>query len=440
MPKQKSYTVTFKLDCINWHKENGGSIRKTAGYYGVDRKRVREWLSMEEELLLHSHGKEAKKRRINCGTEILNDEIEEGVLDYLVDKRSRGIPVSNIDLKQKALDIAKGIDIEKVRNFKASDGWLRRWKRRNRVAILRGTSEAQKIPEDYSEQIKSFVDVIRKKRMEHAYTMFNIGNMDQTMCRFDMAPSTTNNVKNQRSVRIATTGGSKRGFTVALCALASGHKRPAYICFKEAKGIIPPRVLASLRIPSNVIVTASTNGWMTGEKMAHWINRVWGPDEDDVRRLIVLDRARIHTMPSTVEEFTRRQTDVTFIPGGCTPLAQPADVAWNAPFKCALRKQWTEWREAEQRTPQGNLKMATRQEVINWVSVAWSKVTEETVVKSFKYCGISNSLDGSEDRFLSENMNDALKAAEQADRDLALLFESDSESEFDGFTESDLES
>ena len=148
--------------------------------------------------------------------------------------------------------------------------------------------------------------------------------MDQTMCRFDMAPSSTNNVKNQRSVRIATTGGSKRGFTVALCALASGHKRPAYICFKEAKGVVPPRVLTNLRIPENIIVIGSTNGWMTGEKMSHWINRVWGANVDDVRWLIILDRARIHTMPATIEEFNRRQTDVSFIPGGCTPISQPA--------------------------------------------------------------------------------------------------------------------
>ena len=197
-------------------------------------------------------GRMPKKRRIHCGHDILSVEIE-GVLEYLVDKRSRGIPVSNLDLKAKALDIAKGIDGDKVANFKASDGWLKRWKRMNRVSILRGTSEAQKIPEDYGEQIKAFVGVIRRKRLDNDYSMFNIGNMDQTMCRFDMAPSSTNNVKNQRSVRIATTGGSKRGFTVALCALASGHKRPAYICFKEAKGVVPPRVLTNLRIPENII-------------------------------------------------------------------------------------------------------------------------------------------------------------------------------------------
>jgi hypothetical protein len=38
---------------------------------------------------------------------------------------------------------------------------------------------------------------------------------------------------------------------------------------------------------------------MTGEVMASWVNRVWGPNRDDVRRLLILDQARIHTMQAT---------------------------------------------------------------------------------------------------------------------------------------------
>ena len=116
-------------------------------------------------------------------------------------------------------------------------------------------------------------------------------------------------------MRISSSGGAKRGFTVALCALASGFKKPAYICLKERNGIIPPRVLQALRIPDNVKVTASTNGWMTGPIMAARVNRIWGPNTDDVRRLLILDRARIHTMQLTIDQLHERDTDVLFIPG-----------------------------------------------------------------------------------------------------------------------------
>ena len=447
MPKQSSYTVKYKLEAVNWYRDNGESIRKTAGYFKVDRKRIREWIQKEDELKAHSHGSDAKKRKINSGGEVINKDLEAEVLEYLIDQRAKGIAVSNEDLKTKALEIARDIDDTsgKLANFKASEGWLRRWKKRNNVAILRGTSEAQKIPADYGDKIKEFMELIKSKRREHDYTTYSIGNMDQTMCRFNMAPKATNSLKNERSVRIATTGGSKRGFTVALCGLATGHKKPAYICFKERNATIPPRVFANLRIPDNIMVTASLNGWMTGDKMKHWVNRVWGQNVDDVRRLIILDRARIHTMPATVEELAQRDTDVVFVPGGCTPIAQPADVAWNLPFKAALRKEWKAWREQDIRTAQNNLKMATRQDVINWVSKAWRAVGEETIKKSFKYCGISNKLDKSEDWMLSDTMMDVIRgtcgAKDIQDEAAQLLFMSDSESdrEFSGFSESDID-
>ena len=65
-------------------------------------------------------------------------------------------------------------------------GWLQRWKKRNNVGIRRGTNEAQKLPQDYAEQIEDFIQQVRRKRNEHDYTLYNIANMDQTMARFDM--------------------------------------------------------------------------------------------------------------------------------------------------------------------------------------------------------------------------------------------------------------
>jgi hypothetical protein len=141
------------------------------------------------------------------------------------------------------------------------------------------------------------------------------GNMDQTMCRFDMAPKRTNNLQGEKTIRIATTGGAKRGFTVALSARANGEKHPAFVVFRERNGIIPPRVMAALRVPRNIRIAASPNGWMTGEFMRVWVNRIWGQNVDDIRRLLVLDRARIHTMQATLTKLDEVETDVVFIPG-----------------------------------------------------------------------------------------------------------------------------
>ena len=359
---------------------------------------------------------------------------------FLLDERAAGRPVSNLDLKDKAVEFARGI--QGMDEFKGSDGWLRNWKKRNHVAVRRGTNESQKIPEDYAEQIADFQDQIKRFRREHDYTAYNILNMDQTMCRFDMNPGATNEVRGGRDVRIASTGGAKRGFTVALCGSASGHKKPAYIVLKEPNGRIPPRVFANLRIPGNVRVTCSPNGWMTGEKMQDWIQRILGPNNDDIRRLLVLDRARIHTMQATRDTLNGSDIDHVFIPGGCTPIVQPADVCWNSAFKSEMRKQYKLWRRQDLRTAQGNLKMASRQDVINWVSHAWANIDQQVLSRSFKCCGITTAMDGSEDHMLTDNVPDALNAADRQAYDgregVDLIFDEEGEetdSEFEGFSD-----
>lgn len=51
----------------------------------------------------------------------------------------------------------------------------------------------------------------------------------------------------------------------------------------------------------------------------------------------------------------------------------------------------------------------------NFVIKAWNDITEETVIRSFKKCGISNSLDGMEDDFLWQDEGEAEAEATPSD-------------------------
>ena len=42
--------------------------------------------------------------------------------------------------------------------------------------------------------------------------------------------------------------------------------------------------------------------------------------------------------------------------------------------------------------------------MINWISVAWKSIKEETYDHSFLVCGLSNALDGSEDDLVSDDV------------------------------------
>ena len=53
-------------------------------------------------------------------------------------------------------------------------------------------------------------------------------------------------------------------------------------------------------------------------------------------------------------------------------------------------------------TPAGNMRAASLPTVCSWVLDAWRSLPAEMVARSFKKCGISNLMDGTEDEILWE--------------------------------------
>ncbi|KAH7978654.1 hypothetical protein HPB49_006300 [Dermacentor silvarum] len=338
-------------------------------------------------LLQQNFGKAKLRRKLSNGAPVFSEEVDDALFEFLERERSPGRAVSNRLLSEEAVKIAHSLQLG---NFLASSQYIKRWKQRFGVTMRQATNESQKTPEDFTEAAKAFRSAVNALRMHHAYTLFNISNMDQTMVRMDSPANRTNNVVGESTVRIANTGCARRGFTVALAACASGHKLPAFVILKEPSGRIPPKAFMSLAY-----------------QLQEWLIRVWGPKSNDVRRLLVLDQAPIHKTQATKDALDQCDTDVVYVPAWCTSLLQPADVFWNRPFKANLRQ-------------------------------AWAAVTEETVARSFKGCGIANALDGAEDGQLHDQLCDIGAVAPELREGLqteclGLVFASDSEDSFDSF-------
>ncbi|EEC11305.1 transposase, putative [Ixodes scapularis] len=183
----------------------------------------------------------------------------------------------------------------------------------------------------------------------------------------DNPATRTNNAAGENSIRIANTSCARRGFTVALAARASGAKLPAFVVLKEPTGRIPARAFMALRIP-------------------------------------MIDQAPIHKTKAVMDTAEASATDIVHIPGGCTGILQPADVYWNKSFKDSLCTSWAEFMGKGDKTPKGNLRKPSRQDVLNFVSKDWAAVLEDMIAQSFKGCGISDALDGSEDGYLHNGL------------------------------------
>ncbi|KAH9379448.1 hypothetical protein HPB48_012261 [Haemaphysalis longicornis] len=111
------------------------------------------------------------------------------------------------------------------------------------------------------------------------------------------------------------------------------------------------------------------------------------------------------------------------------------------PLKDSLRETGASFIRARAVTGKGSLKKPSGQDVVNFVSKAWAAVSEEVVTRSFKRCGISTALDGSEDKELHEWLASAILPSvamptmsnSVREEVVDLLFDSESDCSFDGF-------
>ena len=92
-------------------------------------------------------------------------------------------------------------------------------------------------------------------------------------------------------------------------------------------------------------------------------------------------------------------TDLSVIPGGLTSQVQLADSSWSRAFKEVYKARYNEWMATLEKsyTPAGNVHAPSKLLCLQWAKELWDYLSSELVKKSFVSCGISVSVDGSED-------------------------------------------
>ncbi|KAM7314164.1 hypothetical protein ISCGN_003949 [Ixodes scapularis] len=276
--------------------------------------------------------------------------------------------------------------------------------RRSGLCLRRRTSICQRLPDAYEEKLFAFRRYVLSLRREQGYAIGQIGNADQTPVYFDMTRSTTVTKRGSRQVNILSTGNERSRFTVMLAATADGWKLPPFLVFKR-------KTLPKERFPHNVIVRTNEKGFFNDDLVLEWLRLVWDRRPGallGLPNMLVLDSFRGHLTAKIKEKLRSSGTDLVVIPGGMTSQLQPLDVMLNKPFKDRVRKLYTEWmgKTDNPLTPTGRVKRASLAEVASWVAAAWYNLPDELVARSFKKCGLSNAMDGTEDDAVYEDTGD----------------------------------
>ena len=199
-----------------------------------------------------------------------------------------------------------------------------------------------------------------------------------------------------------------------------------------------------LSVPTNVEVTVSMGGSMNTGFMLKWIQSCFtkrGPFFANTPSLLYMDSYGTHLKEEVFECLrTLCGTKRAVIPPKITSMLQPVNVALNSPFKAALRQALMNWliNGPQEMTSIGYRRRPSYQLLVDMVSQSVRSLSQESIKKSFRVCGIAaegeevpeTELHGGLKQILTESER-MLPNPERSSVEIIIAFESEEESDSD---------
>lgn len=394
---KRQWSAREKLMIITYY-EKGHSKRSTADKFRIEPKQLRDWINNKEKLISVA----PHVQKLNLGARPKFPHLENELMEWFTEARNQLKTVTRHMIQVKALSLSKKtsyrLEYPGITNAKFSRKWVDGFMSRHNLSNRRKTTIAQRLPEDYVEQQSEFLSYVLYLRNENEYPLSLIGNMDETPMSFNLPSNTTVEHSGSKTVSILSTGHEKSNFTVVLACLADGTKLPPVIIFKLKK---VPRE----EFPEGVVIRANSEGWMNEEEMIWWTENIWTKRSrrgSNPKSLLVIDSFSAHKTDNVKKRFREKKTNLAVIPGGLTSKLQPLDVSLNKPFKAKVRNFYNDWMSEaiKEYTPSGKIKRPSYSLVATWIKESWEAMDIGMIRRSFKCCGISNDINGSEDTLI----------------------------------------
>ena len=406
--KRKSYTREEKLKILRFCHSNNRNVYRTCQKYGLNSKTLLRWLKDENKI--ESSRKGSKRAKFNRTPKY--PEMEDRLYREYKDLRKRGLKVKAWWFKTKAPQILAETNPGMAASFCFSDSWFSGFKKRHRISLRRPTNHCQEEPVNKKQSIQLFHQKIRKMASNGTqlgstgkWLPCSIANMDQTPLPFTFTDGSTYSDRGERSVwvRSGSSGLDKRQCTVQLTIFGDGGTlvKPLVIFRGKGKRI---SMHERIRYDRRVMVVFQENAWADENVTKQWIRQCWKPVaiQNNAPKLLVMDVHRAQTTKA-VQDMLKQEcnTDVIYVPGGCTGLVQPLDVSFNAPFKAVIDRLATKHMQSNlEDYVKGNINAGRRRILLTgWIGQAWEELSISTdmIRRSFKKTGITVAIDGSED-------------------------------------------
>jgi len=369
---------------------------------------------------------------------------EKKVVDWILRARQAGLPVGYSDVREKGLEL-----IVCKPGLRFSNKWVKNFLKRHNLSLRKATHRTIR---NNMTVIKSKIEIylknIKTLRGKWKYDDSMIINFDETPIFFDFEVKTVEK-KGKKFVRALQIAKDKR-LTCGITIAASGDVLPSLLIYNQ------PGVLKCENndYDHDMRFFHTKSGWVNEEVFIYWLEEIILPYVKKRRALLVFDTYSAHVSKAFQDQILKYDNlDIALIPGGLTYLLQPLDVSFNHSFKTLIHNEWKKYlnsqkeeiikaheslKEKKNEEVPGNqteikkedlknskmrkllkkgffnqarrkikdgsctLKLIQVDTVVDWVNSAIEKMRRKRklIIKSFKICGLSNNLDGSEDRLI----------------------------------------
>ena len=255
--KRKSLSLAERVDVVK-RLEAQESQSSVAKCFGVHPSAISRITKNKQQILTDwQNNNNPDRKRKRTGKE---DDVEEALLRWFSQARSRQVPVSGPLLMEKANSLAEGLG---VMEFKATVGWLERWKERNGIKFKKQHGEKQDADDWGAER---WVTEILPGILQ-AYSPRDIFNADETGLYWRAMPDGTLSFKNAEASGCKV---PKERVTLLLACNMDGTEKLEPLTIGKSK---QPRCFKNVkRLP--VAYEANKNAWMTSDIWEEWLKKL----------------------------------------------------------------------------------------------------------------------------------------------------------------------
>ncbi|KAL3859266.1 hypothetical protein ACJMK2_009493 [Sinanodonta woodiana] len=384
--KCKSLTLAQRLEVIKC-VENNRTQASVALEFGVSQSVISRILKKKENIVKdwQNNSNPSQKRKRGGKAK----DVEEALLQWFAQARSRPIPINGPLLLEKANQLANDSGLH---DFKATSGWLERWKLRNGIQFKRQHGEKPDAVDFGAE--RWLIDVLPEILKD--YHPKDIFNADETGLYWRALPHGTLSFIGAETPECKT---AEDRLTILLACNMDGSEKLDALVIGNSKS---PKCFKNLKkLPAQY--EASQNAWMTTEIWQSWLKCVDNQMCLQKRSIIILcDNCAAHGGGIKLSNVK-----IVFLPPNTTSLIQPMNQGIIANFKkfyrsLVIRKLFTDIDGSSLEERASNM---TVLDALHMIRNAWSNVTQSTIANCYRQASFflpSNNVSLHDPTYISE--------------------------------------